>query len=46
MNIILTKNTYFSEAKSILAIIGSRGNSAIRRPNLVNSPLWFNAPNA
>jgi hypothetical protein len=25
---------------------GSTGNSAIRLPNLVNSPLWFNAPSA
>ena len=29
-----------------MASIGSTGNSAIRRPSLVNSPLSFKAPNA
>lgn len=38
--------TYFSEARIILDIIGSHGNSAMRRPSLVNSPMWFRAPKA
>ena len=39
-------NPYLSEARIILAIMGSQGNSAMRRPSLVSSPRWLRAPSA
>lgn len=38
--------TYFSLSIITLLSIGSTGNSVIRLPSFVNSPLSFNAPNA
>lgn len=38
--------THFSDARIIFDIIGSTGNSAIRRPSFVSSPLWLSAPSA
>lgn len=44
--LILSLITHFSDARIILDSMGSTGSSAIRLPNLVNSPRWLSAPKA
>lgn len=39
MDAICSETLYVSLAMSVLASMGSRGNSAMRRPSLVSSPL-------